>query len=204
MTVPELYEKLNDKRFQEPQIGDLFYNFFIYQYDASKEYEMVREIQEFKRNLVRPDSYVDALTIDLFKEFCDFLRQTPFMDNPSMLDFLLEAEKDDPEVADQVRETLMMNAHSKEFIEFFHNHILKFIEQPADGFKRPYVFLYGIGTMAPYLRVNELLAMYEEYNYTDRYKIVVFYPGHRVENSFSLFGMLPDHHTYRATLLINE
>lgn len=204
MTVPELYEKLNNPRFQDPKIGDLYYNFFIFQYDAEKEYEMVREIQEFKRDLVRPDSYVDALTIDLFREFCDFLRQLPFMDHPSTLDFLLEAEAADPDVAAQVTETLRVNAHSRDFIEYFHRHILAFIEQPDDGLKRPYVFLYGVGAMAPYLRVSELLAMYEEYNYTDKYKIVVFYPGKRVENSFSLFRLLPDYHTYRATLLINE
>lgn len=56
----------------------------------------------------------------------------------------------------------------------------------------------------PYLRVNEFLALYEDYNETDKYKIIVFYPGHRDQNSFRLFDTLPDNHTYRATLLINE
>ena len=49
-----------------------------------------------------------------------------------------------------------------------------------------------------------LLALYEDYNDTSKYKIIVFYPGHRENNSFRLFGTLPDNHTYRATLLINE
>ncbi len=204
MTIPELYEKLNSDRFQNPEYGDLFYNFFIYQYDAAKEYEMVRHIREFKENLVRPDSYVDAFTINLFDTFCQYLDEMPFMGSPSMLQFLLEAEADDAEVSEQVRETLQMNAHSSEFIEYLHSKILAYKQRPDDGMKRPYVFLYGIGAMAPYLRVNELLAMYEEYNLTNQYKIVVFYPGHRIENSFSLFDLLPDHHTYRATLLINE
>lgn len=204
MTVPELYEKLNSDRFQKPEIGDLFYNFFIYQYDADKEYEMRRHIKEFKENLVRPNSYVDAFTVDLFDIFCQYLDEMPFMDNPSMLKFLLEAEAEDSDVSEQVKETLSLNAHSREFIEYLHSKILAYKEHPEDGMKRPYVFLYGVGAMAPYLRVNELLAMYEEFNLTDQYKIVVFYPGHRVENSFSLFDLLPDHHTYRATLLINE
>lgn len=64
--------------------------------------------------------------------------------------------------------------------------------------------MYGIGSMYPYLRVNEFLALYEDYNETDKYKIIVFYPGHRDQNSFRLFDTLPDNHTYRATLLINE
>ena len=73
-----------------------------------------------------------------------------------------------------------------------------------DGYKRPFVFLYGVGSMYPYLRVNEFLALYEDYNMTSKYKIIVFYPGHREQNSFRLFDVLPDNHTYRATLLINE
>ena len=34
-TIQELYEKLNSKGFQNTEEGDLFYNFFIYQYPAS-------------------------------------------------------------------------------------------------------------------------------------------------------------------------
>ncbi|MFA6661315.1 MAG: BREX protein BrxB domain-containing protein, partial [Bacilli bacterium] len=60
------------------------------------------------------------------------------------------------------------------------------------------------GSMYPYLRVNEFLALYEDFNDTNKYKIIVFYPGHRDHNSFRLFGILPDNNTYRATLLINE
>ena len=204
MTVPELYELLNSKKFMNPEDGDLFYNFFIYQYDPEKEYDMVRQIREFKENLRRPDTYVDALTLDLFEVFCEFLDQTPFMDDPSLLHFLLEAEGEDPEVSEQVSDTLRLNAHSREFMEFLAGKIKAHIEEPDDVMKRPYVFLYGVGAMAPYLRVNELLAMYEDFNITDKYKLLVFYPGNRIENSFSLFGCLPDHHTYRATLLINE
>jgi hypothetical protein len=73
-----------------------------------------------------------------------------------------------------------------------------------DSYRRPFVFLYGIGSMYPYLRVNEFLASYENYNQTDNYKIIVFYPGRQEDNSFRLFGTLSDNHTYRATLLINE
>ena len=73
-----------------------------------------------------------------------------------------------------------------------------------DQYRRPYVFMHGIGSMYPYLRVNEFLALYEDYNESGKYKIIVFYPGHREQNSFRLFDTLPDNHTYRATLLINE
>ena len=58
--------------------------------------------------------------------------------------------------------------------------------------------------MYPYLRVNEFLALYEDFNLTNEYKIIVFYPGNREENSYKLFHVLHDSNTYRATLLINE
>lgn len=203
MTMAELYELLNSKKFQDTEEGDLFYNFFIYQYEAEREYEMREQIIEFKRNLKRPTSYVDVLTIDIFDEFCNFLDGKRFLRHPSMLKYLRDKEDADPENAGSVQDTLSRNAHSKDFMMYLHEHIMEH-KEINDGLKRPYVFLYGIGSMYPYLRVNDLLAMYEDFNISNAYKLLVFYPGNSVRNSFSLFGMLPDHHTYRAIRLVNE
>lgn len=203
MTMEELYELLNSPKFQATEEGDLFYNFYIYQYPASEEYSIREKIVDFKRNLKRPTSYVDVLDIDIFQEFCNFLDQKKFLRHPSMLRYLCEKEDSDPQNAESVQDTLIRNAHSKEFLQYLHDHIMKHIEID-DELKRPYVFLYGIGSIFPYLRVNELLALYEDYNITHKYKILVFYPGHSEKNSFSLFGKLPDHHTYRAMKLVNE
>ena len=203
MTIKELDDKLNSPSFQDPENGDLFYNFFIYQYPAEKEYDIRRQIQEFKANLIRPINYVDVLCLNLFEEFCQFLDQKKFLKHPSMLKYLMEKEEADPSKASSTQETLIRNAHSQEFLQFLHKRILDHINI-KDDFRRPFVFVSGVGSMFPYIRVNELLALYENYNDTSRYKIIVFYPGHREENSFRLFGVLPDNHTYRATLLINE
>ncbi|MCC8072420.1 MAG: DUF1788 domain-containing protein [Bacteroidales bacterium] len=203
MTVQALYTKLCDPRFQQPENGDLFYNFFIYQYPADKEYEMRRQIEEFKANLIRPTSYVDVLTLNLFDEFCTYLDGQHFLKYPSMLQYLLEQEQSQPDKADKVLSTLQRHAHSEKFLRFLHDRIMHHITL-EDEYHRPYVFFYGIGSMFPYLRVNELLAAYEDYNDTEKYRILVFYPGHREENSFRLFNTLSDHHTYRATLLIND
>lgn len=203
MTIEELYDKLNEPGFQDTANGDLFYNFFIYQYPAEKEYDIRRQIQEFKENLIRPTNYVDVLTLDLFEEFCKFLDQKKFLRFPSMLRYLLDKERDKPEEARNIENTLIRNAHLPEFVQYIHRHILDHISI-EDDLRRPYIFLHGIGPMYPYLRVNEFLALYEDYNETDKYKIIVFYPGHREDNSFRLFDTLPDNHTYRATLLINE
>lgn len=204
MTVKELYDKLCSPGFQKTEDGDLFYNFYLYQYDAEKEYEIRDQIKEFKENLIRPTNYVDVLCLNLFDEFCRFLDNKKFLRHPSMLKYQLEKEESDPSKnAKGVQETLSRNAHSEEFLKYLHRRILDHIGI-KDEFHRPYVFLYGIGSMYPYLRVNELLALYEDYNETDKYKIIIFYPGERDHNSFKLFGTIADHHTYRATLLINE
>lgn len=78
MTVQQLHEKLSSKEFQNPENGDLFYNYFVFQYDACKEHEMRLQIKEFKDNFKRPTNYVDILTLDLFEEFCKYLDSTPF------------------------------------------------------------------------------------------------------------------------------
>ncbi len=203
MTIKELDDKLNSPGFQDTENGDLFYNFFIYQYPAEQEYDIRRQIQEFKANLIRPINYVDVLTLNLFEEFCNFLDQKKFLKHPSMLKYLLDKETNDPSTSENVQQTLVRNAHSPEFVQYIHQRILAHITI-KDDYRRPYVFLYGIGSMYPSLRVNEFLSLYEDYNDTGKYKILVFYPGHRENNSFRLFNELPDNHTYRATLLINE
>lgn len=52
MTVEQLFQKLSSKEFKDTENGDLFYNFFIFQYPANKEYEIRQQIQEFKAKLI--------------------------------------------------------------------------------------------------------------------------------------------------------
>ena len=158
MTLKELDDKLNSPGFQDPENGDLFYNFFIYQYPADKEYDIRRQIQEFKANLIRPINYVDVLTLNLFEEFCHFLDQKKFLRHPSMLKYLMEKEQRDPSTAKNTQDTLTRNAHSPEFVRFIHQRIIDHITI-KDQYRRPYVFMYGIGSMYPSLSVNELLGL---------------------------------------------
>ena len=199
MTIPELYEYLCSPQFQDEHSGNVFYNYYIYQYPASKEYEMRRQIQEFKEKLERPTNFVDALELDLFKVFCEYLRNEKFGDN-SLLDDTFEEDKVHP---DMVTNELTTEANSDSFISFVSQKIDEHINSNND-YKHPYVFVHGIGKMFPYLRTNVFLTRYEKYNDTSRYKIILFYPGHQEGNSFSLFDTLEDAHTYRATLLVNQ
>ncbi len=201
MTVQELYEKLTSERFKDVEHGDLFYNFFVFQYPANKEYEMRKDIIDFKARLIRPTNYVNVLTLDLFKEFCTFLEGIPFGNKyPSFLQYMFDKEQKDPAA---VTKALTIKANSREFLEYIHNRIMEHKKQEGDC-ETPYVFVYGIGSMYPYMRTSTFLSKYEEFNKTNQYKIILFYPGHRVENSFSLFGRIHDHNTYRAHLLIND
>lgn len=201
MTVEELYEKLKQPSFQDPKNGDMFYNFFIFQYPAKDEYEIRRQIKAFKDNLKRPTSYVDALTLDLFEEFCNYLDSQSFgTQNPSLLKFLMNIESKNP---DNIQKVLSEQANSKKFYEYIHKRIMEHVDV-EDEYKRTYIFVYGIGDMFPYLRTNVFLTNYESYNETSKYKLIVFYPGHQVENTFSLFDRLEDSHTYRAHILLNE
>ena len=201
MTIDELYEKLSSRQFQDTQNGDLFYNFFVYQYPADKEYEIRQQIKEFKEQLIRPINYVDVLTMNLFEEFCNFLDGQSFGKlHPSYLKYLIEKDGSNP---DSVTKTLTNKANSDAFYEYVHNKIIQHISIKDDK-NRPYIFLYVIGSMYPYLRTNVFLTNYEKYNQSSNYKLIVFYPGNVNKNTYHLFGMLNDEHTYRATLLIND
>ena len=104
---------------------------------------------------------------------------------------------------DNIQKVLIQQANSSKFYEYIYQRIQDHIKL-EDNMKHGFIFVYGIGDIFPYLRTNVFLTNYERYNQTDKYKLIVFYPGHQVNNSFSLFDLLDDSNTYRATLLLNE
>lgn len=199
MSIQELYDYLTSPEFQDVKNGNIFYNYYIYQYPARMEYEMRRQLGVFKQNLERPASFVNAMLLDLFQVFCDYLKAEKF-GSESLFDVTLEDDKSQP---DTVTAELTGEANSDNFISYVHDRIDEYL-RTNDGLNKPYVFIYGIGKIFPYLRTNMFLTRYEKYNDTSRYKIILFYPGHREGNSFSLFDTLEDSHTYRATLLVNK
>ena len=207
MSVQELYDKLVSKDFQDPANGDLFYNFFIFQYPVEKEASMRRDIMEFKDNLIRPVNFIDVLTLDIFEVFCKYLDQRSFGNkNPSTLKYQLEKDVNGTtaEIHNGVTRSLSIYAQSEDFMKYVHELILAHIGQPKDGKTRPYVFLYGFTEIYPYLRANRFLNVYEQFNKANRYKIILFYPGEFRENRFSLFAKLNDDPGYRAHILVNN
>lgn len=199
MTIEELYAKLEDKFFQDTDTGSIFYNVYIFQYEPEEEYEIRDQIQNFKARLKRPNNNLDILIINLFEEFCDYLDRKAFGNNPSMLKYLLGKEEQGQ--SDSVANVLIKNASDEDFFKAIHDKIEQHLEN-ENRLKKSFVFLHGIGQIYPYLRVNTFLSNFERYNKGEKYKLIVFYPGSAVENSFSLFNRLEDYNTYRSIKLI--
>lgn len=200
MTVEQLYEKLCSKKFQDTENGDLFYNYLVYLYEAEKEYEMRNQIDNIRENIKRPVNNVDVLTLDIFEEFCNFLDSQHFGKHPSYLKYILEKDATKPK---EVTRALLSKATSDDFMKYIHELIIQHVNK-IDNYIRPYVFIYGIGNIYPYLRTSTFLSKYEQYNSSSRYKIILFYPGKKEGASFKLFSDLEDNHTYRAIVLMNE
>ena len=199
MTVDELYKKLSDPGFQDTENGDLFYNFYVFQYEPEKEYEIQRQLKELKDSLERPNNFIDLLAIDIYEEFIQFLKEQEIW-GTSFLEEVLNTDKVDPDGATKM---LTEQANSEDFLKRLHEKIMKH-KAIDDDKQRPFIIFYGMGKMYPYLRTSTMLAKYEQYNLSSEYKIIVFYPGQKDGNSFRLFNRLYDQNTYRATLLLNE
>lgn len=201
MKLDKLFERLSDHAFQDPSKGDLYYNYFVYPYSPEDELELEAELQKFKDVLVRPNNYIDVLSIDLFSEFCTFLDNKPFGKNPSYLKYLLDKDKT---LNEKVQQSLSSNANSDAFYSYLNQRIIEHIGKSGDNLHRPYIFIYGISRIFPYLRTNVLLTSYEKFNDPSRYKIIIFYPGKPSGNSFRLFNLLDDSNIYRATKIIED
>ena len=70
MSIEQLYEYLNSPEFQKAD-GNIFYNYYIYQYPASQEYTLRKQVMEFKEKLERPTSYINAMPLGLLQVFCE-------------------------------------------------------------------------------------------------------------------------------------
>ena len=200
MTIEELYQKLEDKSFQDTSVGTMFYNVYIFQYPAEDENEICYQIDEFKSRLRRPSNNLDILTLNIFDEFCAYLDAKKFGRHPSLLNYLVEKEYKD---ANSVNNTLIRNASDEKFFEWVDKRIREHVNHENE-LTKSFVFLYGFGQMFPYLRTNTFLSNFEKYNHGEGFKIIVFYPGHSQGNSFSLFDVLDDANTYRSITLINR
>lgn len=204
MSIEELYNKLQDDKFKDTTYGTMSYNYFIFQYPASEEYAWRRNILEIQKNLQLPANYLDTLCINLFDEFCAYLDSKPFGKKwPSKLQYYIDKESQGAEGCAMAQKLFTDEANSDSFIKRINDKIKAHVSESNCAHSRPYIFIYGIGQMFPYLRTNVFLTKYESWNEPDKYKIILFYPGKFEGNKFRLFGVLNENHTYREHKLID-
>ena len=162
--------------------------------------EWRKQILDMQDRLKHPTDYLDVLCLNLFDVFCDFLKSQRYM-GKNKLEYALTRETRDSESPKVVQHFLTKEANDDKFLQYLNDLIVKHMSEVREGHS-PYIFIYGMGQMFPYLRTNILLTRYEKYNKSDKYKIIVFYPGKTEGTKFKLFGVLNEDHTYRAHKLI--
>lgn len=202
MTTEELYKTFEDKYFQDNTLGSIFSNVYIYPYDVKEENRILSTIADFKKRLSRPSNNLDILYVDLFQLMMDYLKSNHFGNRGTYLDFFQQKEKEGLEMSNSI--TQKIDTDNEEFLKMLNDKIATFLDQnnsKNDGLKRSIVILYGVTQIYPYLRVNQLLSNFEQYNTGEKYKLVLCYPGEATDSSFSLFGILKDNHAYRAQIL---
>ncbi len=196
MTITELYTQLADKDFQDHQTGYLFFPAYMYMYDAQKEYEIDKEILDIKNRLHRPNNYLDIMIIDIFEEFCTYLKQEKF-GKSTKYDFYITHEISK---AKAVEKALQQDAYDNRFLKYLDKKIKQHLSN-AGNYEVAYVFVKGFGNAFPHIRASRFMTNFE--GYIKGYKLIMFYPGEAKEY-YSLFGLLKDENLYRAIKLINE
>lgn len=196
MTITELYTQLSDKDFQRHETGNLFFPAYMYMYDATKEYEVDKEILDIKNRLHRPNSYLDVMIIDIFEEFVAFLKQDNIARNMSRFNFYTTQESNKPLEVDKA---LHREAYGEGFLKHLDDKIQQHLTN-AKHYEVAYVFVKGFGNAFPHIRASRFMNNFEKY--IKGYKLIMFYPG-VAKNYYSLFGLLKDENLYRAIKLIN-
>lgn len=195
MTITELYNKLDDKDFQDHLTGNLFFPAYMFRYDPDKEYQVEREIALIRERLLRPDNYLKVMIMDIFEEFLEFLRSQPF-GKTTKYEYLLEHEAARPE---QVEKSLRQTANEDRFYSWLHQQITAHFQEAGES-KVAYVFVKGFGAIYPYLRASKFMSNFEKH--ISGYKLILLYPG-KIEGNYYLFELLNDDNMYRAIKLIN-
>jgi len=201
MTTEELYKKLEDPYFQDNS-DSIFTNVYIFPYDIKQENKILSEIKDFKKRLIRPSNNLDILYVDIFQLMMDYMKSKTFGKRGPLLEYF---QKKEQEVGDMTYDiNRRISYENKDFLKMLDDRIKDFLEKNKtneDGLKRSIIILYGFSQIYPYVRVNQLLSSFEEYNSGEHFKLVVCYPGEATDTSFSLFGILKDDHAYRAQIL---
>lgn len=195
-SIDSLYELLENRDFLNPETADIFSPFFFFTYDASKEYQVRKEIELLKEKLERPLAMVDTLVINIYETMIEFLKNR-MVAGKSSFDTLMELDKGNSRGVQVRLEGLIQR---EDFIKFLIEKIKSHLSSDSH-LKKVYVFFYGIGSIYPYLRAHKLVSRLEQY--VKDYKVIIFYPGKLENGNYKLFGKITPRNIYRANNLNN-
>ena len=195
MNTDKLIELLEDKGFQDPRTGNLFFGAYIYLYPPQEEYSMQKNIENLTQRLKRPNNFLDCLTIDLFDFFIQYLKENSFS-GVTYFDDAIQIEQEDTKKA---FEYLMTEVEHENFYRAFEEKVIAHFRENKN--KKVYLLIHGVGQIYPYLRISSFLKRTEAL--IKDFKIIVFYPGKYIGNEYSLFNELQSDNIYRVTLLNN-
>lgn len=193
MNTDKLIELLEDKGFQDPRTGNLFFGAYIYLYPPQEEYKMQKNIETLTQRLKRPNNFLDCLTIDLFDFFIQYLKDNSFS-GVTYFDDAIQIEQENPQKA---FEYLISEVEHENFFRAFEEKVITHFRENKN--KRVYLLIHGVGQIYPYLRISSFLKRTEAL--IKDFKIIVFYPGKYIGNEYSLFNELQSDNIYRVTLL---
>lgn len=195
MNIDKLVDLLEDKGFQDPRTGNLFFGAYIYTYDAKEEYALQDDLEKLTQRLKRPNNFLDCLTIDIYEFFIEYLKTHRF----GQFTFFEEAIAQEKENPEKAYEYLLYEIENDEFYSYLEAKIKIHFEEAND--KKVYLLIHGIGQVYPYLRASTFLKKTEAL--IKNFKIIVFYPGIYSDNEYALFNELRTDNMYRVTLLNN-
>ncbi len=193
-SIDSLYELLENRDFLNPNTADIFSPFFFYTYDADKEYQVRSEIERLKEKLKRPLAMVDSLVLNIYHVMIEYLKSR-MLAGKSDFDLLMDLDK---QGSDRFNTKLNRILNDVDFVLFINTKVKDHLSADS-SLKKVYVFLYGFGTIYPYLRAHKLVSRLEQY--VKEYKVIIFYPGEFENNHYKLFGKLSAKNIYRANHL---
>ena len=192
--ISEFYEQiLSDKGFQEPETGNLFFPAYIYTYKPEDEYKIRKEIKGLKNRLIRPNNHIDVMIINIFDEFISYLKSAKVGDD-EIYSVLLDKELSDADPK-SVHKLLSREANGEKFIMHLKSLANKHFGEVTEK-KKVYLFVYGFGSVFPFIRASKFLKKYEKH--LSGYKLIVFYPGIYENKNYQLFNEFNDENIYRA------
>lgn len=197
MEAKKIYEVLVRKEFQDPSTGDLFFPVYIYTYDPSHEEDCRSGVAQILSLLKRPTNHHQNMHIQVWDYIREFFNEKSF-GKFTYEELILKKESEGEDVTKWIRHQIF--GADNNFFTWLNERIDNHYADGELDFK-PYIFVNAFTEAYPYMRPGEFLKNSEMF--TDKFKLILFYPGRVEGENFYLFNVLESENIYRANILNN-